>query len=689
MNNRKNDHPQGGPLFRVFTGLAFFAAGTVFGQTPPDRDLSLRKISLFSSGVGYFEHSGTVEDNGEIAIPFNLEAVNDALKSLVIHDPGSGDLAPSVLYASETTLARTLKSLSVDLSENPGIARILDSLKGAELELRAPASMRGRVLGVEFRSTQNPRNPEQQDREPWLSILTAQGIQTLALREISSFSFTDPVIQADLERALDLIMASRGNNTRNLTALLPGSGRRQVGLSYIIPSPVWKVSYRLDLNQDQPVFQGWAIVDNDSDTDWNEVELSLVTGRPVSFIQNLYAPYYLTRPVLPLAIAGIAQARSYAPGFDRNDAAAFDHQEFAEEADMEVMKDSRSRAVPAPAQRSSASVLSSRPVNAAQGQAAGYQFSFTIKRPVSLPRQQSAMFPMVGGPIQAEKILVLDGMRARQGQTNPAISAELTNTTGMKLPAGPITVFDGGTYGGDSLIEFFPENEKRLISYGDDLSVIAQASLAQTSEVNSVVVAEGIMTITRKVSYIWNYLVKNTHKDDKTLIIEHPITAGTVLKTGQAFSERTDALYRFRMTLPADKELAYTVTEETPLSERIELSRFTVANYLGYTSNTEIPEHVRNVLGEAMRLKRRAEDAKSSLTNLEARRTRLESDQDRVRRNLEAAGNETQQGMDYLRRMTEIDREIDSLNTRIESAQTQVRESQREYEQYLSSLSLR
>ncbi|MDR1210728.1 MAG: hypothetical protein LBK40_00705, partial [Spirochaetaceae bacterium] len=195
----------------VLAALPFLAVMPAFAQTP-DGDLALRKISLFSSGVGYFEHSGSIQDNGEIVLPFNLDAINDALKSLVIQDPGSGDATPSVLYASETTLERTLKSLSIDLSGNPGAAQILGSLKGAELELRAPDVIRGRVLGVEYRPVTQARNEEQQVQEPWLSILTPQGIQMLALREISSFSFTDPAVQADLVRALDLIRDSRSSD---------------------------------------------------------------------------------------------------------------------------------------------------------------------------------------------------------------------------------------------------------------------------------------------------------------------------------------------------------------------------------------------------------------------------------------------------------------------------------------------
>jgi hypothetical protein len=448
---------------------------------------------------------------------------------------------------------------------------------------------------------------------------------------------------------------------------------------------VWKVSYRLDLDGAQPRFQGWAIVDNDSDTDWNNVEISLVTGRPVSFIQNLYPPYYLSRPVLPLAIAGLAEARTYDSGYGAE----------ADAAREKLMMEEASE-VPAPLNRarSAAAGLSFSEASAApaaQGalaQAAGDQFSFTLREPVSLPRQQSAMLPLVGGTIRAEKVLVLSGSLAARGLVHPAISAELTNTTGMKLPAGPITVFDGGTYGGDSLMAFFPENEKRLISYGEDLSVTASALFSDTRTISAVTVAGGVMTITRKLSYIRTYHVRNASGDAKTLIIEHPITGGTTLRDGQSFAERTDTLYRFRNTLTPNGDLEFTVVEEAPIAERVVLSRFTLDSYLSYTSNQEIPRPVQDALRRAVELKGRAEDAKSALSELEARRTALAGEQDRIRRNLEAAGSQTQQGMEYLRRMTEMDREFDSLASRIEAAQIQVRDTQNAYDQYLASLSL-
>jgi hypothetical protein len=647
-------------------------------QSPAGADLPLRRISLLSSGVAYFEHSGHINPSSgqtEILLSFDVEAVNDVLKSLVVNDPAS--TSASVRYASQDTLERTLKSLRIDLSGTPGVGEILNSQKGADLEITlGPNAVRGRIIGVEFRQEYAPVRPAE---EAWLSLFTSQGIQVMAVKDISSFRFTDESINADLNRALNLIMASRDENTRNLLLTLNGSGSRLVSLSYVIPAPVWKVSYRLDLSGSAPLLQGWAIVDNDSDTDWNNVELSLVTGRPVSFIQNLYPPYRLSRPVLPLSIAGIAESKTYESGYDSRGRAAELYS---------VMADERlERAAPAPAAASASAMVAAGYGGNVSPAAAGDQFLFTVKNPVTLERRQSAMLPLVESVLQAERTLVFSGARASSGASiHPAIGAELTNTSGMKLPAGPVTVYDGGTYAGDALIDFFPDNEKRLISYGDDLSVSGNMGASASRYITTVTVSGGVMTVSRRQSYEKVYAIRNASGEAKKIIIEHPVTSGAELVEPKNADERTANLYRFSRNLAARETLSFTVREEIPLSERVTLAQLRSDAFLSYASNQEIPANVREALNRAIELKRKADEADAARAQLESQKARLFSEQDRIRLNLEAAGNQSPQGQEYLRRLTALDSDIDTLNARIDSAATETDRARKEYEDYLAAI---
>ena len=680
----------------ILLGVALCVLGGTrgFAQSVQDRssgaELPLRRISLFASGVACFEHEGEVSGDLVVDLPFNRNAVNDALKSLVINDSGSA--SPSVSYASEQTLYRTLRSLSIDLSGNPGAAEILQSLRGAEIQANVPQGISGRILGVEHRRVNAAAGEGEPLREAWLSLATDQGIRVLAVQDIASFSFTDPRINGDLQRALDLLLEARNEETRMLSVSLPGQTRRAVSLSYVIPAPVWKVSYRLDLQQEKPLLQGWAIVDNDGDIDWTDVELSLVTGRPVSFTQNLYPPYYQFRPTLPLAIAGVAPAETYASARrSYNDTAAAESMDMGDYAARAKMPETPA---PSPASPSAAfntvqMSLAGGAAQTAQGQVLGEQFEFTLPRRITLERQRSAMFPLVEGNVAAERTLVFSGARAAEGgAVHPAVAAEITNTTGMKLPAGPITVFDGGSYAGDALVEFFPAGEKRLISYGADLSVTGAIDISSSQTLQGVVISEGLMIMTRRIAFERTYTFHNASGEQKRLILEHPVTGGTTLALPEQFDERTDSVYRFTLDLPPDRELAFTVREERPREERIALSQIHPETFAAYASTQEIPAPVRAALSRAITLKNAADAARAAQTEAEEQRSYRVSEQDRIRRNLEAAGSQTPQGQDYLKRLAEMDAEIDTLSAQVDAARKDAQAAQKTYEDYLGSLSL-
>jgi hypothetical protein len=460
----------------------------------------------------------------------------------------------------------------------------------------------------------------------------------------------------------------------------------------VIPQAVWKVSYRLDLSGEKPYLQGWAIVDNDSDTDWDAVELSLVAGRPVSFVQDLYSPYHLSRPVLPLAIAGTAEARSYASG-SRDSAsagggAAVEMKVPAPRAARVQAENSAIDDYALEYESAAAANVTGGLLQTARGAAAGDLFEFTLRNPVTLARRQSAMLPLVEGPVTVIKTLVFSGERAASGPINAAISAELTNSTGMKLPAGPITVYDGGTYAGDALIEFFPEGEQRLISYGEDLSVSGGLTSSFSRTLSAVTVSKGIMTLSRKQLRERVYSLRNASDEVKRVVIEHPISSGAVLAEPARAEEQTSGLYRFTRSLPAKGELSLTVREETPVTEQLRLAQFRPETFALYIADREIPANVRAALERAVELRGKADEARIAAAGIETRRTRLNADQDRIRRNLEAAGSQTSQGQEYLRRLSAMDAEIDALNAQAEEADSAARAAQSAYEDHLRSIEL-
>ncbi len=84
-----------------------------------------------------------------------------------------------------------------------------------------------------------------------------------------------------------------------VTLQLYKGGGHDLHVSYAVPTPVWKASYRLVLG-DEPagasLLQGWATINNTSAEDWTRVRLTLVTGAPFSYAMDLLSPIYVSRP---------------------------------------------------------------------------------------------------------------------------------------------------------------------------------------------------------------------------------------------------------------------------------------------------------------------------------------------------------------------------------------------------------
>lgn len=74
------------------------------------------------------------------------------------------------------------------------------------------------------------------------------------------------------------------NGALALKVALPNSGSHDVKLSYVTEAPAWKPSYRVVLDKSGKLaLQAWAIVDNTSGEDWENVKLGVGSSSAMSF----------------------------------------------------------------------------------------------------------------------------------------------------------------------------------------------------------------------------------------------------------------------------------------------------------------------------------------------------------------------------------------------------------------------
>ena len=258
--------------------------------------LPLTRVVLFTSGVGFFEHQGHVTDDAAVDLKFNVADINDLLKSMILEDQGGGRIS-TVTYGSRDPITKTLKTFAVDLTRRPTIGELLEQVRGQRVTVESPMPVTGKILGIEVRE-QKVGKDETIEVE-MLNLLTPTGLRSIALDSAGEIRLESDALNAELQDALAILAQSHSRDKKNVTLKFLGSGERPVRVGYIQEAPLWKTSYRLVLRDDAPPFlQGWAIVENTTEHDWQDVRLTLVNGRPISFIMDLYQPLYVARPVV-------------------------------------------------------------------------------------------------------------------------------------------------------------------------------------------------------------------------------------------------------------------------------------------------------------------------------------------------------------------------------------------------------
>src|SRR5215211_4948102 len=139
----------------LFTdGLLARATAAPATQPADQPAVPVRQVVLFSSGVGYFEHFGTVQGDGSTELRFKSAQINDILKSLVLQDLDKGRVT-AITYPSQDPVAKTLRSFQVDITGNPSLHELLNQLRGAKVTVsQAAEKTTGTILGVEQKKKQ-------------------------------------------------------------------------------------------------------------------------------------------------------------------------------------------------------------------------------------------------------------------------------------------------------------------------------------------------------------------------------------------------------------------------------------------------------------------------------------------------------------------------------------------------------
>lgn len=663
----------------------------------PAAELPIRRVALFASGVGYFERSGMVAGGSDVQMMFRVEDINDILKSMVI----TGAENAMATYGSRDPASRALRAFEVDLTGEPTLAQLLGQLRGAEVEVRVPQIYRGRVVSVEQRTVQIG-DCDKTTTVDVLVIIGDVGLMSFEIPEIQSIRLTDEALNRELQQALTVIGLARDKDKRPVTVHVSGEGEQRLWIGYVVQSPVWKTSYRLVLREEgDPFLQGWAIVENTSDNDWTDVELTLVSGQPISFVMDLYTPLYVSRPEVKPELYAQVRPQVYAEELMKSAAAMEELQTEGRvmrrlEADSSRAMNGSSRerglgysgmAPSAPAmQMGEISGMASMVTGAS---AVAELFQYPIAQLVTLPRQKSAMLPILGQNVKAERMSIYD---AQAHEKFPMIGLELKNTSGLYLMQGPITVYDQNLYAGDARIGDLAPGGDRLISYAIDQKREVLRSSKGESEMVSLKIIRGVLVVSRRHERATEYTIVNKADDERLVLVQHPYDQQwELVEPEKRERPETATHYRFRVNVPGRQgekngSKVLKVVEQRMIDEHVAITNLNSDAIIWWTKQRQASRELVAALGRVVEMKERIATLTQELNRAQEQMKEIGEDQARTRENMRVLPQNNPLQAEYVQKWQQQEQQLEDLRARQKELRGQIDAAQRELNQFIQSL---
>lgn len=681
-------------------------------------EMPVNSVILSTSGLANFEHRAKVDGNSKLEFPVRFEQVDDILKSLIVFDK-SGRLG-GVTLPGKQPLAQVFKDLPFTQEQLSNPAALLNAYQGAKVkvtgeELKATGKLLQVVpeeiaLGDDKTITKNR-----------ISIMTDDGIKSALLENLESVMFVDEKIRGEVARALDAIRENGTAERRVLSVNLLGEGNRDVTLSYVVDAPLWKTAYRMvvpEAGQTKGMLQGWAVIENMTASDWANVDLTLVSGNPVTFHQNLYESYYVSRPEIPVQVFGRVM-----PRIDQGTVATAGEMEMSEaDGAMEQREDmpkgrmgmlrkqsapmaaragaggamiAMDMAAPAPAAPPMESTIANiaQTANAAQSSEATTQVLFRFPDRFDLKSGQSMMLPFLSREVPMERVSLY---QPETHPTHPLAAVEIKNDGETGLPPGVLTLYEesellkGTAFVGDAQLAVLPQGDKRMVSYALDSKTTIDRTDKSNATEGQMAVENGILRIAVKNIAETTYTVKAPPKEARTVVIEHPKMYDYQLvtpdpKTTEVSGER----YRIRVEVKAGEKAVVPVRLENTAWQSYSLDSLNADYLLSFAGKRGQLDADARKQFETLAAKRREMEAIDiRINDLDQRRNQIFNDQQRIRENLQSLTEKSEVKQRYLNKLNEQEDKIAGIDTEKEKLSEQRLARQQELAELIAKVKI-
>ncbi len=609
---------------------ALFGLGACTGARTPYTTtggaLQLSKVVLYRNGVGYFERGGKV-DGDTLAIRVRKDQVNDLLKSLTVVEKNGGRAVSISMPLDPRSWANgaiaTLGPGSGSLFE------VLDKLRGTDVTLKTVDgdTHRGRILIVEaLASDGRPSGPsddasdDEQDYK--VTLIAEQKLAVVRLSAVAGITLHNGDIALQFQRSLDATAGEGMFQQVDVTIRLAGRKANDLVVSYVVSAPMWKPTYRVVLpeaGKGKALLQGWAVVDNTTGEDWNNVKLALTSGAPIAFRYDLHTPRDVQRTDLSAvgtqrrATVSVGEAGYNQPAPDAAPSVSAPATPMAEASRAEeraasktsrpsprkpaATKDAKKNMgraggapsngdwgesdAPAPAMDAwdgnlpvggavDADALARSMEARTRAASISGLTRYDLEENLTVPDGTSTMVAIINANVEGEETFLFRPGGAGQGyEANPYRVIRFKNSTPFALESGPISIYSGGSFVGEGISEPVSAGVAVTVPFAVEASLLVASSLQYGGdEMRLVKIVRGVMEIENfaRRQTTWEITSQQPRTTETTLYVRHPKAGGSfTLVPRPAGTEDLPDAYLIPIKLAAGATTAkQEVIEQTP-----------------------------------------------------------------------------------------------------------------------------
>ncbi len=633
----------------------------------------IREVTLSSGGLAEIVRSAPAGD-GTIAIEVPLAQVDDVLKSLVVL---GGGRVRGLSLGGPSAAGDVLRTMPFSSEEMKSLPRLLDTLQGTPVKVGAAGrDVVGKVLGV----VAVPGADGAQDHV--LTVMRDDGsAEAVTLEPGVRVEILDEAVLKKLREAADAVGRAKADGVRTLRLRLEGEGRSEtdggeVDLAYVVAAPIWKLAYRVvsEPGAGTARLQAWAVLENATGEDWQDVRLTLSSGAPVTLTQKLHQRYWRQRHEVPVDVAGSPLPQADAGAMERDIGQA------------PRMQKAMPSAAPAPMgglmAPERAEFAMAEPLAEAASSEADVTATFTVAEPVDLAAGDTLSVPLIDHEVAAKRVSLFQ--RGVSGR-HPVAALMLTNDTDTSLPPGILTIYDKAAgYVGDAQLLGMPPGEERMVAFAADRKVGIDVEDRPERRVAKVKFVDGMLHAETRILDRTVYTIDGAPDAARTVVIEHPRRQGWDFSS-DALVASTPTHHRLQVEVAAGGTARVEAVNEMRQDDVLALTDAGPDLVLSWASEAADPE-LAGVLRDLAQARRDMAGVQRDVEDVSQTLQRIAGEQDRIRRNLAAVPDGSDLKRRYLAEMERQEGRIDEAQGRRADLESKLRQHRERVEAILRRL---